>query len=122
MGLNLALVPRMKQRMAEEILTESKEHTHLMESERAATTLKLLGRESVREGGWRNLHAESTNASIAVGRLTITQVMLESSITGLQTVIVIYVAASAILNGQGFSVGMLFSFLSYRQTFTDRAN
>jgi ATP-binding cassette subfamily B protein RaxB len=122
MGLNLALFPRMKQRMEEEIIAESKEHTHLMESVRAATTLKLLGREAVREGGWRNLHAETTNASIAVGRLQITQGMLQSIITGLQTVIVIYVAASAILNGQGFSVGMLFSFLSYRQTFTDRAN
>jgi ATP-binding cassette, subfamily B, bacterial CvaB/MchF/RaxB len=122
MALNLALFPRMKQRMEEEILAEAKEHTHLMESVRAATTLKLLGREAVREGGWRNLHAETTNASIAVGRLTITRSMLQYVITGLQTVIVIYVAARAILDGQGFSVGMLFSFLSYRQTFTDRAN
>ena len=57
----------MKQRMEEEILAEAKEQTHLMESVRAAVTLKLLGREAVREGGWRNLHAETTNASIAVG-------------------------------------------------------
>jgi ATP-binding cassette subfamily B protein RaxB len=108
--------------MEEEILAEAKEQTHLMESVRAATTLKLLGREAVRESGWRNLHAESTNASIAVGRLTISQSLIQSIVTGLQTVIVIYVAGRAILDGQGFSVGMLFSFLSYRQTFTDRAN
>jgi ATP-binding cassette subfamily B protein RaxB len=122
MGLNLALFPRMKQRMEEEILAEAKEHTHLMESVRAATTLKLLGREAVRESGWRNLHAESTNASIAVGKLTISQALIQNVVTGLQTVIVIYVAGRLILEGQGFSVGMLFSFLSYRQTFTDRAN
>jgi ATP-binding cassette subfamily B protein RaxB len=122
MGLNLALFPRMKQRMEEEILAEAKEHTHLMESVRAAVTLKLLGREAVRESGWRNLHAETTNASIAVGRLTISQSLIQNVVTGLQTVIVIYVAGRAILDGQGFSVGMLFSFLSYRQTFTDRAN
>ena len=35
--------------------------------------------------------------------------------------LVIYVAARLILEGQGFSVGMLFAFLSFRQTFTDRA-
>jgi ATP-binding cassette subfamily B protein RaxB len=122
MALNFALFPRMKQRMEEEILAEAKEHTHLMESVRAATTLKLLGREAVRESGWRNLHAETTNSSIAVGRLTISQGMIQAVITGLQTVIVIYVAGRMILDGQGFSVGMLFSFLSYRQTFTDRAN
>ena len=46
---------------------------------------------------------------------------VQSVVTGLQTVLVIYVAGTMILSGQGFSVGMLFSFLSYRQTFTDRA-
>jgi ATP-binding cassette, subfamily B, bacterial CvaB/MchF/RaxB len=35
-------------------------------------------------------------------------------------VIVIYLAARMILSGEGFSVGMLFAFLSFRQTFTDR--
>ena len=119
--LSLALVPRMKQRMEEEILAEAREQTHLIETVRAATTLKLLGREAVRESGWRNLHAEVANASIGVGKLQITQGFLQNVVTGLQTVIVIYVAGSMILAGQGFSVGMLFAFLSYRQTFTDRA-
>jgi len=122
MGIHFALFPRMKQRMEEEILADAKEQTHLMETVRAANTLKLLGREAVREGSWRNLHAETINASIAVGRLNISQAFVQSVVTGLQTVIVIYVAGRSILDGAGFSVGMLFSFLSYRQTFTDRAN
>ncbi len=119
--LALMLVPRMKQRMEEEILAEAKEQTHLMETVRAATTLKLLGREAVREGAWRNLHAETTNASIGVGKYQIAMSFVQSIVTGLQTVLVIYVAGGHILAGQGFSVGMLFAFLSYRQTFTDRA-
>lgn len=119
--LAVALVPRMKQRMEEEILADAKEQTHLMETVRAATTLKLLGRETVREGGWRNLHAETTNASIGVAKFQISLGFIQSVVTGLQTVLVIYVAGSHILAGQGFSVGMLFAFLSYRQTFTDRA-
>ena len=121
LALSLSLLARMKQRMEEAILAEAKEQTHLIETVRAATTLKLLGREAVREGSWRNLHADTTNASIAVGKLQISQTFIHGAITGLQTVLVIYVAGSAILSGQGFSVGMLFSFLSYRQTFTDRA-
>ena len=122
LALTLALFPRMKQRMEEEILADAKEQTHLMETVRAATTLKLLGREAVRESGWRNLHAETTNASIAVGKYQLSLTFIQSIVTGLQTVLVIYVAARAILNNEGFSVGMLFSFLAYRQTFTDRAN
>jgi ATP-binding cassette subfamily B protein RaxB len=121
MAISLALFPRMRQRMEEEILAEAKEQTHLMESVRAATTIKLMGRESEREGTWRNLHAETTNASISVGRLQISQIFTQSAITGLQTVIVIYIAARLVLESKGFSVGMLFSFLSFRQTFTDRA-
>jgi ATP-binding cassette subfamily B protein RaxB len=36
-------------------------------------------------------------------------------------VVVTYLAARMILDGAGFSVGMLFAFLSFRQTFSDRA-
>jgi ATP-binding cassette, subfamily B, bacterial CvaB/MchF/RaxB len=120
LGLSLALFPMQRRKMEEEILAEAKEQSHLMESVRAATTIKLMGREAQRESTWRNLHADSTNASIAVGRLQISQNLFQSVVTGLQNVIVIYVAASLILDAQGFSVGMLFSFLSFRQTFTDR--
>lgn len=121
LALSLALLPRMRQRTEETILAEAKEQSHLMETVRAATTLKLLGREGVREGAWRNMHAETTNAKIALGKFQISQTFIQSVVTGLQTVLVIYIAGGAILSGQGFSVGMLFSFLSYRQTFTDRA-
>jgi ATP-binding cassette subfamily B protein RaxB len=107
--------------MEEEIQAEAKEQTHLMESVRAATTLKLMGREAEREAAWRNLHAETTNTSISVGRFELSQKVVQTLITGLQTVLVIYVAARLVLDGQGFSIGMLYSFLSFRQTFTDRA-
>jgi ATP-binding cassette subfamily B protein RaxB len=121
LAISLLLFPYMKQRMEEEIMAEAKEQTHLMESVRAATTLKLMGREGERESAWRNLHAETTNTSISVGKFELSQTLVQTVVTGLQTVLVIYVAARLILAGQGFSVGMLFSFLSFRQTFTDRA-
>lgn len=121
LAVSLLMFPRMKQRMEEEIMAEAREQTHLMESVRAATTLKLMGREAERESAWRNLHAETTNTSISVGKFELSQTLVQGIVTGLQTVLVIYVAARMILAGQGFSVGMLFSFLSFRQTFTDRA-
>ena len=121
LSISLALFPSMRRRMEEEILAGAKEQTHLMETVRAATTLKLMGRESEREGAWRNLHAETTNASISVGRFEITQSFAQTLITGLQTVAVIYVGARLVIDGAGFSVGMLFAFMSFRQTFTDRA-
>ena len=112
---SIALFPRMKQRMEEEIVAEAKEHTHLMETVRAATTLKLLGREAVREGGMAQPACRTTNASMPSGSSQYPQSLIQGIVTGLQTVLVIYVAGRAILDGQGFSVGMLFSFLSYRR-------
>jgi len=106
--------------MEEEILARAKEQSHLMETVRAATTVKLLGREGERESAWRNLYADVTNAGISVGKYQISQTFIQTLITGLTYVVIVYLGAQLILTGQGFSVGMLFAFLSFRQTFNDR--
>jgi ATP-binding cassette subfamily B protein RaxB len=71
---------------------------------------------------WRNLYANVVNAAVSVGKFQITLSTIQGLVTGLQTVLVIYLGARLILDGDGFSVGMLIAFLSFRQTFTDRAN
>jgi len=121
LAVSLAMLASMNARMEQSIIAQAEEQTHLIETVRVATTLKLLGREAVREGAWRNLHARATNASISLSRLEISQTCLQNVITGLQIVLVIYAAGQLILSSQGISVGMLFSFLSFRQTFTDRS-
>jgi ATP-binding cassette subfamily B protein RaxB len=108
-------------RMEEEIVAKAKENSFLMESVRAAVTIKLLGREAEREAGWRDAYASVINAGFRTGKLQIGQSFLQSAITGVQAVLVTYLAARMILAGEGFSIGMLFAFLMFRQTFTDRA-
>ena len=120
-ALVLVLYPAMRRRMEEEILARAKEQSHLMETVRAATTVKLLGREGERESAWRNLYAEVINAGVAVGKHQISMTFVQTLITGLTYVVIVYVGAHMILTGQGFSAGMLFAFLSFRQTFNDRA-
>ncbi len=108
-------------RMEEEIVAKAKENSVLMESVRAAVTIKLLGRETEREASWRDAYASVINAGFRVGKLQIGQSFLQNAVMGLQTVLVTYLAARMIIAGEGFSIGMLFAFLMYRQTFTDRA-
>jgi ATP-binding cassette, subfamily B, bacterial CvaB/MchF/RaxB len=120
LALVFALFPAMRRRMEEEILARAKEQSHLMETVRAATTVKLLGREGERESAWRNLYADVTNAGISVGKYQISQTFIQTLITGLTYVVIVYLGAQLILTGQGFSAGMLFAFLSFRQTFNDR--
>jgi ATP-binding cassette subfamily B protein RaxB len=121
LALVFALYPGMRHRMEEEILARAKEQSHLMETVRAATTIKLMGREADRESVWRNMYADVTNAGVSVGKYQLTQSFIQTFLTGLVHVIIIYLGANMILTGQGFSVGMLFAFLSFRQTFSDRA-
>jgi ATP-binding cassette subfamily B protein RaxB len=116
----IAFYPVTRARMEEEIIAKSKEQTHLMETVRASTTIKLMGRQAERESAWRNLFVDVINNGVAVAKWQISLQAIQSVVTGLQTVIVVYVAGRMVLDGSGFSVGMLFSFLSFRQTFTDR--
>jgi len=121
MGLALAVFPILKARTEEQIFDTAREQSHIMETVRAATTIKVMGRENERESVWRNLFAKTINAAVSVSKFQISLNFTQGVVTGLQTVAVIYLGARAILDGDGFSVGMLFAFLSFRQTFTDRA-
>ena len=116
----LAFYPVMRARTEEQLITSASERSHIMESVRAATTIKLMGREAVREGAWRNLYANVINATVSLSRYQINLTMVQAIVSGLSIVLVIYLGARTIMSGHGFSVGMLFAFMAYQQTFGAR--
>ena len=118
--ITLSFYPIIRRRTEEQIQTRAQEQTHLLQSIRAAMTIKVMGREAEREGQWRNIFADTVNASFSLGKFQIVQRTLQTVIAGLVTVIIIFLAGRMILAAQGFSVGMLFAYLSFRQTFSDR--
>src|SRR4051812_11917800 len=87
---------------------------------RAIQSLKLVNRESEREGQWLNRYAEVANANVRIGRTKIAFSTLNELIFGLETVVVVYLAARLALGNQ-LTVGMIFAFMSYKQHFTDKA-
>jgi ATP-binding cassette, subfamily B, bacterial CvaB/MchF/RaxB len=116
----LAFFPVMKERQQEQLIASANERSYLMESIRAATTIKLMGREAEREGSWRNLYAKVINTTLSLGRYQISTAAIQSAVTGILTCLVIYFGARSILSGVGFTIGMLYAFLSFRQIFSDR--
>lgn len=120
LALTMAVFPALRARTEEQIIERAREQSHIMETVRAATTIKIMGREAERESSWRNLYANVVNSSVSVGKFQISLGLVQSILSGIQTVAVIYLGARIILAGEGFSVGMLIAFLSFRQTFTDR--
>ena len=121
----LIIYPHLRRTQEEAIYAKAIENTHVIESIRANTTVKLFGRESEREAAWRNLYSDFINASVDYGKYLILQKFAETLINGLQIVIVVWAAATLMMdtgslttNG-GFTLGMLIAFLAYRQYFTD---
>jgi len=121
LAVNLAAFPALRRRNEEQLAEQAKEQSHLMETVRASGTIKLMGREAARESEWRNLYADVTNMSISLARWTLSLGFVQQALSGIQTVVVIFLGARAIIGGDGMSVGMLVAFLSFRQTFNDRA-
>ena len=119
LAVTYALYPAQRRRTEARIIASAKAHTHLVESLRASTVVKLTGREAEREGLWRNRYADVMNASFSAGRLAIGVTATQGLISGLQTILVVYLGARLIIAGEGFTIGMLFAFMSYRQMFTD---
>ncbi len=110
----------MRMRIEEEIVQRARERSHIMETVRAAITFKVMGGEAVREGGWRNIYAGVINASISVGEYSISTVFIQRLTSALSGVIIVWLGARAVIEASGFSVGMLFAFLAFRETFSER--
>lgn len=124
LGLNVAAsfmaFPFVRAKVEERLTASASEQTMLMETVRAIVPIRLMGRESERVGSWRNLYGKVINADLSAEQWSLGLHAFHTVMTGLQTVAVVYLGASYIIGGAGFSVGMLIAFLAFRQTFTDR--
>lgn len=122
--VTVLIYPHMRRTQEEAIYAKALENTHVIESIRASTAIKLFGREVEREAAWRNLYTDFINADMDYGKYTIWQKFAETLLVGLQIVVVVYVAAQMMMGDSSglsreFTVGMLLAFLGYRQYFTD---
>ena len=116
--ITLFIYPHMRSAQEDAIITKAAENTYVIESIRASTTIKLFGREAAREAAWRNLYTEFMNSSIKYGQWAIWQKFAETLIVGLQVVAIVYFGARLIMTGNGgFTLGMLFAFMMFRQLF-----
>lgn len=116
----MALYPFRRQREEAQLMAQAEAQTYLIESIRAAKTVKLYGREAQREMVWRNYFAQVVNAALGSGQLELGAQFARSLLLGLQLVGVVYLGALAVMDSQ-LSAGMLFAILLYRNQFSDRA-
>jgi ATP-binding cassette subfamily B protein RaxB len=99
---------------------KAKENTNFLENIRGARAIKIFGRENERQSIWQNLYAATVNIGFRVNRINIFFAAANDLLFGMEEILVIYLAARMIFGG-GFTVGMMFAFLSYRDLFVSKS-
>ncbi len=94
--------------------------THLLETLRAAPTVKMLGGEATREREWQDLLADSINDRVRAGNLGIVDGALRELLFQGLRVLSIYLLARRALAGQ-MTIGMVSAFVAYLGMFMTRA-
>lgn len=123
-ALRLATYRVFRARSEDVIAAHAKEQSTLIETIRAVQGIKLFNREAEREGVWLNRFAAVAGAEIRVGRLRVAFKAANDAVFGLENILVVYLATRLVLaggGGGGFTVGMLFAFMSLKQHFVGKA-
>ena len=105
----------------EQLAHEAKASTHFIETLRGMMAIKLNMRENERRVAYQNLVVEHINANANVQSVGIFQRGGQSLIFGVESVIVVWLAALLVMDGK-FSVGMLYAFIGFKLVFLSRVN
>lgn len=111
------------QREAQEaaIITAGKEQSTMIETLRGMVTLRLFGRETLRHAFWQTRLTDSVNANVRLSRIGIWQSSANLLIFGLENIITIWLAVGFVIDGAGFSVGMVFAYMAYKNQFIGKS-
>ena len=121
--LRVALYAPVRQATEEQIVRGARQQSHLLESVRGMQSIKLLGREDHRGATWQNLVVDDFNAGIRVKRLGLLYQTGQGALFGIENAVTLWLGGLLVLDvaqGSGFSVGMLYAFVSYKAQFMQR--
>ncbi|MDU8571413.1 peptidase domain-containing ABC transporter [Pseudomonas syringae] len=102
-----------------QLVHAARQQSHFLESVRGVRTIKLFNRPEQRCSAWSALLVEEINAGLHPQKLQLAYRTFNGVLFGLVTIIVIWLGATLVLEGQ-FSAGMLIAFNSYKEQFNGR--
>jgi ATP-binding cassette subfamily B protein RaxB len=105
----------------EALVFEARQSSHFLESLRGVQAIKQFNAQGDRQSRFASLVVQTMNAQVGVRRLDLLVTLCHRLLFGLERVVVIWIGALLVLDGR-FSVGMLFAFFAYRETFAARVS
>ena len=119
--LRWAFFGRLRQASEEALVHEARQGSHFLESLRGVQSIKLFNAQGDRGSRFASLVVRTMNAQITVRQLELLFSVLHRLLFGLERVAVIWLGALLVLDRQ-FTVGMLFAFFAYKETFALRVS
>ncbi|SFU63209.1 peptidase domain-containing ABC transporter [Pseudoduganella namucuonensis] len=114
-----ALFHGLRTATSEQIIHAAKQTTHFFETASGIQSIRLFDKGEQRRSGWLNILAEQFNAELRIHRIRISYETAQTLLFGLERVLVVWLAASAVLD-RSFTAGMLFAFIAYKDQFSTR--
>ena len=105
----------------ESLVFEARQTSHFLESLRGVQAIKLFNAQGDRQSRFASLVVETMNAQLAVRKLDLLFSILHRLLFGLERVVVIWLGALLVMD-QRLSLGMLFAFFAYKETFAARVS
>ena len=119
-ALRMAFYRPLRQATEEQIVAQSKQQSHFLETVRGISSLKLFNAQEERSTRFLNLAVDTMNRGVVTQRLALGWRFGNGALFGLMGVVVIWLGSKAVLDS-AFSVGMLFAFVAYKDQFVQRA-
>ncbi len=101
------------------VRAEAASQTHLLESLRAAQSIKMMSGESQRTEDWQNLFVRRINTQIRIGNLGIADAAVHRGLFQALHIGIVYLLARSVLEGE-MSIGQLSAFVAYTGMFAAR--
>lgn len=113
----LALITPIKNLTESQIVAEASANSVLMENMRAIEVIKFYCRELPRIYSWRNRYARQINANVQLLRFGIRVELANGLLSGVEHLLVIYLAAMSVLDGN-ITLGFMTAFLALKANFS----
>ncbi|MBV6820712.1 peptidase domain-containing ABC transporter [Rahnella sp. PD12R] len=109
-----------RQANEDQLLASAQAQSQLLESIRGVQAIKLNNKQDLRVSTFTNETVESTNKGITTQKLSIGFSTLQGTISGVGKIVLIWLAAGQVLDGN-FTSGMLVAFISFSDQFISRS-
>ena len=119
--LRWALYGPLRAASEEALVFEARQSSHFLESLRGVQAIKMFNAQGDRQSRFASLVVETMNSQLTVRKLELVLGVMHRLLFGLERVAVIWIGALLVID-QKLSLGMLFAFFAYKETFAGRVS